>query len=89
MSAYANVYLKTICEYIRQINIVGPRSIAGVPLSQAAPVYLIPAHHLCAFLLYLSANCVATFTKKKNILHTCDHLWKETLGLIRDNVKLA
>jgi len=25
--------------------------IAGVPKSQAAPVYLITAHHLCAFLM--------------------------------------
>ena len=32
---------------------MGPRSIAGVPLSQAAPAYLITAHRLCAFLLYL------------------------------------
>jgi len=27
--------------------------IAGVPKSQAAPVYLITAHHLCAFLMYV------------------------------------
>jgi len=27
--------------------------IAGVSKSQAAPIYLIPAHNLCAFLLYL------------------------------------
>ena len=28
--------------------------IAGVPKSQAALVYLITAHHLCAFLMYLA-----------------------------------
>jgi len=54
---YANIYVKSI--------FIGPRSIAGVPLSQAASAYLVTAHHLCAFLLYLSANCAATFTKKK------------------------
>jgi len=41
---YANVYVKSI--------FIGPRSIVGVPLSQAAPACLITAHHLCAFLLY-------------------------------------
>jgi len=29
------------------------RSIVGVPSSQALSGYLITAHHLCAFLLYL------------------------------------
>ena len=43
---FANIYVKSI--------FIGPRSIAGVPLSQAAPAYLITAHHLCAFLLYLA-----------------------------------
>jgi len=33
---------------------VSLRSIAGVPSSQALPGYLITAHHLCAFLLYLA-----------------------------------
>jgi len=42
---YANVYVKSI--------LVGPRSIAGVPSSQAVPAYLITAHHLCALLMYL------------------------------------
>jgi len=46
ISAYANVYSKTTI--IKQnIKII---LIAGVPKSQAAPVYLITAHHLCAFL---------------------------------------
>jgi len=43
---YANVYVKSM--------FIGPRSIAGVSLSQAAPAYLITVHHLCAFLLYLA-----------------------------------
>jgi len=30
------------------------KSIVGVPLSQVLPGYLITAHHLCAFLLYLA-----------------------------------
>jgi len=30
------------------------RSIARVPLSQTLPGYLITAHHLCVFLLYLA-----------------------------------
>ena len=48
--AYANVYLQTTI--IKQnIKII---LIAGVPKSQAAPVYLITAHHLCAFLMYLA-----------------------------------
>ena len=42
---YANVYVKSIFK--------GPRSIAGVPLNQAALAYLITAHHHCALLLYL------------------------------------
>ena len=50
ISAYANAYFKTTI--IKQnIKIV---LIAGVPKSQAAPVYLITAHHLCAFLMYLA-----------------------------------
>jgi len=50
MSAYANVYSKTtiIKQNIKKIL------IAGVFKSQAAPVYFITAHHLCAFLLYLA-----------------------------------
>jgi len=43
---HVNVYVKSI--------FIGPRSIAGVPLSQAALAYLITAHHLCAFLMYLA-----------------------------------
>jgi len=43
---HANVHVKSI--------FIGLRSIAGVPLSQAALAYLIAAHHLCAFLLYLA-----------------------------------
>ena len=50
ISAYANVYIKTTI--IKQnIKII---LIAGVPTSQAAPVYLTTAHHLCAFLMYLA-----------------------------------
>ena len=41
------------------------RSIAGVPSSQALPGYLITAHHLCAFLLYLRASCVAAWQEQK------------------------
>ena len=52
--AYALVYFKTICECIIKSTFIGPRSIAGVPSSQAAPSYLITAHHLCASLLYLA-----------------------------------
>jgi len=52
--AYAHVYFKTICECIIKSIFMGPRSIAEVPLSQAAPAYLITAHHLCAFLLYFA-----------------------------------
>ena len=54
---YANVYVKSI--------FIGPRSIAGVPLNQAAPAYLITAHHLCAFLLYLVRQLCDGFQKKK------------------------
>jgi len=43
---YANVYVKSI--------FMSPRSIAGVPSSQAAPAYLITSHHLCAVLMYLA-----------------------------------
>ena len=50
ISVYANVYFKT--KIIKQnIKII---LIAGVPKSQAAPVYLITAHRLCAFLMYLA-----------------------------------
>ena len=37
-----------------------PRSIAGVPSSWALPGFLITAHQLCAFLMYLASH-----TKKK------------------------
>jgi len=35
MSAYANVYCKTICKCIRQSIFIGPRSIAEVPFDSA------------------------------------------------------
>jgi len=38
--------------------------LAGVPLSQSRPGFLITAHHLCAFLLYLE-GCVASKHYKK------------------------
>ena len=50
ISAYANVYSKTT---IKKQNIK-KILVAGVPKSQAAPAYLITAHHLCAFLMYLA-----------------------------------
>jgi len=50
ISAYANVY--SITTIITQS--IKLKLIAGVPKSQAAPVYLITAHHLCAFLMYLA-----------------------------------
>ena len=60
ISAYANVYSKTTV--IKQnIKII---LIAGVPKSQAVPVYLITAHHLCAFLMYL-AGCTTSELAKK------------------------
>jgi len=40
------------------------RSIAGVPSSQALPGYLITAHHLRAFLLYLARKLCGGMTKK-------------------------
>jgi len=49
-SAYANVYSKTTIVQ-QNIKII---LIAGVSKGQAAPVYLITAHHLCAFLMYLA-----------------------------------
>jgi len=50
ISAYANVYSKTTI--IKQnVKII---LIAGVPKRQVAPVYLITAHNLCAFLVYLA-----------------------------------
>ena len=50
ISAYANAYSKTLI-LKQNIKII---LIAGVPKCQAAPVYLITAHHLCAFLMYLA-----------------------------------
>jgi len=50
ISVYANVYIKTTI--IKQnIKII---LIAGLPKSQAAPVYPITAHSLCASLMYLA-----------------------------------
>jgi len=54
---YANVYVKSM--------FIGPTSIAGVPLSQAAPAYLITAHHLCAFLMYLARLLCGGLNKTK------------------------
>jgi len=43
------------------------RSIAGVPSSQVLPGYLITAHHLCVFLLYLARQlCGGITNKNKN-----------------------
>jgi len=57
ISAYANVYFKTTI--IKQnIKII---LIAGVPKSQAAPVYLITVHHLCAFLMYFPVYLITRF----------------------------
>ena len=44
------------------------RSIAGVPSSQALPGYLITAHHLCAFLLYLARWLCGGINKTKKII---------------------
>jgi len=67
---YTHVFFNTLCEFIIKSIFIGPRSIAGVPLSQAAPAYLITAHHLCAFLLYrLRASCVAALNKNQK---TCN-----------------
>jgi hypothetical protein len=60
-STYANVY--SITTFIKQnIKII---LIAGVPKSQAAPVYLITAHHPCAFLMYLARQLCGGFKQKK------------------------
>ena len=50
VSAYANVYSKTTIIKQNMKLILA----AGVRKSQAAPAYLITAHHLCAFLMYLA-----------------------------------
>jgi len=42
-----------------------PKSIAGLPSSQALPGYLITVHHLCAFLLYLECYLCGGITTKK------------------------
>jgi len=68
--AYAHVYFKTVCECIIKFIPIGPRSIAGMPLSQTAPAYLITAHHLCAFLLYLACQLCGGFQQKKTKKHT-------------------
>ena len=59
---YANVYVKSL--------LIGPRSSAGVPLSQAAPAYLITVHYLCAFLLYLARWLCGGLNKKKILIVT-------------------
>jgi len=65
ISAYANFHSKTTIKK-QKIKII---LIAGVPKSQAAPVYLIAAHHLCAFLMYLARYLCGGFkqTKQKKI----------------------
>ena len=60
ISAYANVYSETTIKK-QNIDII---LIAGVPKSQAAPVYLITAHHLCVFLMYLVLQLCGGFKKK-------------------------
>ena len=56
MSAYANVFFTAICECLRQINIPisGVHCGSAVRFGQAVQTYLIPTHHLCAFLMYLA-----------------------------------
>ena len=40
--------------------------LAGVPMSQAAPAYLITAHHLCAFLMYCARYLCGGSQQKKS-----------------------
>ena len=64
-AAYANVYFKTICNvnvYVKSI-FMGSRSTAGVPLSQAAPAFLITAP-MCVPAV-LGALAVWRLSKKK------------------------
>ena len=68
--AYAHVYSKTICARVIKSICIGPKFIAGVPLSQAAPAYLITAHHLCAFLVYFSRWLCGGFQQKINKYQT-------------------
>ena len=49
--AYASVCLKKTTIIKQPIKIV---ILAGVTMNQAVPAYLITAHLLCAFLLYLA-----------------------------------
>ena len=43
-----------VCECILQNNIHVSKVHCGMPSSQALLGYHIPAHHLCAFLMYLA-----------------------------------
>jgi len=82
MSAYANVFSTTICEYLRQINIPGPISRvhcgSSVRFGQAVPAYLISAHHLNAFLMYLARYLCDGFQQKKKKRHK--HTEREKLS---------
>jgi len=57
----------TICECIIKSIIIGPRSIAGVPLSQVAPAYLITAQHPVCVPAVLGALAVWRLSTKKKI----------------------
>jgi len=59
MSAYANVVFTTICKcYVKsKFHMSGVHCESAVRFGQAVPAYLITAHHLCAFLLYLLRGC--------------------------------
>ena len=58
------------------------RSIAGVPSSssQALPSYLITAHHLCAFLLYLARWLCVGITRVRPP-HSLNKMWHSDVTL--------
>ena len=62
---FCSIFLQSVYMCVRMpLSLI---SIAGVPSSQALPGYLITAHHLCTFLMYLARQLCGgkTFFKKK------------------------
>ena len=82
MSAYANVYFKTICECIRPSICIGPRSSAGVPFDSVRRFWATLLMRTSCMRLWGNwvASCVAALqTKNQKPYYTDFEIWFSVL----------
>ena len=95
-SDFPDVFIKTICECIRQVNIRMSRVHCGstVRFGRALPGYPITAQHLYAFSTGAGgANSVAAIQTNKKInvgttVHTCLYVGVRETGLVQSKSAL-